>query len=41
MRAAVFSTLAWADVGHLAFLVGFAVVAWRLAVHFMEKRLIL
>ena len=41
VRAAVFSTLSWADVGHLAFLVGFAVVAWRLAVHFMEKRLIL
>ena len=41
VRAAVFGTWAWADLGHLVFLVGFAVVAWRLAVHFMEKRLIL
>jgi hypothetical protein len=31
----------WADVGHLAFLVGFALVSWRLAIRFMERRLIL
>jgi lipooligosaccharide transport system permease protein len=29
------------DLGHLAFLVAFALVAWRLAINFMEKRLIL
>ncbi|MEZ5121683.1 MAG: ABC transporter permease [Solirubrobacterales bacterium] len=41
VRAAVFGTLGWADLGHLAFLVGFALVSWRLAVRFMERRLIL
>ena len=29
------------DVGHLAFLVGFALVSWRLAIRFMERKLIL
>ena len=26
--------------GHLAFLIAFALIAWRMAIHFMEKRLI-
>ena len=29
------------DVGHLAFLVGFALISWRLAIRFMERKLIL
>jgi lipooligosaccharide transport system permease protein len=41
VRHAVFGFVGWSDVGHAAFLVGFALVAWRLAVRFMEKRLIL
>jgi lipooligosaccharide transport system permease protein len=28
------------DLGHLAFLVGFAVVCWRFAIHFMQRRVI-
>ena len=40
VRHAVFGLEGWADVGHLAFLVGFALVAWRLAIRFMERRLI-
>jgi lipooligosaccharide transport system permease protein len=41
VRSAVFGFDAWADVGHLAFLVGFALVSWRLAIRYMERRLIL
>ncbi len=41
VRHAVFGFEGWADVGHLAFLVGFALIAWRLAIRFMERRLIL
>ncbi len=41
VRHAVFGFVGWADVGHLAFLVGFALVSWRLAIRFMERRLIL
>jgi lipooligosaccharide transport system permease protein len=41
VRHAVFGFSGWADAGHLAFLVGFALLAWRLAVNFMERRLIL
>jgi lipooligosaccharide transport system permease protein len=41
VRHAVFGFTGWADVGHLAFLFGFAAIAWRLAIHFMERRLIL
>jgi lipooligosaccharide transport system permease protein len=40
VRHAVFGFVGWSDVGHAAFLIGFALVAWRLAVRFMEKRLI-
>src|SRR5437762_1299103 len=39
--AAVFGFVGWADVGHLAFLVGFALLSWRLAIRFMERKLIL
>ncbi len=39
--AVLFGFQGWADVGHLAFLVGFALISWRLAVRFMERRLIL
>jgi lipooligosaccharide transport system permease protein len=41
VRHAVFGFEGWADIGHLAFLVGFALLAWRLAIRYMEKRLIL
>ena len=41
VRHAVFGFHGWADVGHLAFLIGFALVSWRLAIRFMERKLIL
>jgi lipooligosaccharide transport system permease protein len=40
VRHAVFGLQGWADVGHLAFLIGFALIAWRLAIRYMERRLI-
>ena len=41
VRHAAFGFEGLVDLGHLAFLVAFALVSWRLAVHFMEKKLIL
>jgi lipooligosaccharide transport system permease protein len=41
VRDSVFGLLGWADVGHLAFLVAFALISWRLAIRFMERKLIL
>src|SRR4051794_24312176 len=41
VRDAVFGTYGWVDLWHLGFLVGFAAIAWRLAVRFMERKLIL
>ena len=41
VRDAVFGTWGVADLGHLAFLVGFALVSWRLAIRYMERKLIL
>jgi lipooligosaccharide transport system permease protein len=41
VRHAVFGFEGWEDVGHVAFLVAFAFVSWRLAIRFMERRLIL
>jgi lipooligosaccharide transport system permease protein len=41
VRHAVFGLQGWHDVGHLAFLIGFALIAWRLAIRFMERKLIL
>jgi lipooligosaccharide transport system permease protein len=41
VRHAVFGFEGWSDIGHLAFLIGFAVVGWRLAIRFMERRLVL
>src|SRR5688500_13715633 len=41
VRHAVFGLEGWEDVWHLAFLVGFALVSWRLAIRFMERKLIL
>ena len=40
VRHSVFGLQGLADLGHLGFLIGFALVSWRLAIHFMEKRLI-
>jgi lipooligosaccharide transport system permease protein len=41
VRHAVFGFEGWSDIGHLAFLIGFALVGWRLAIRFMERRLVL
>jgi lipooligosaccharide transport system permease protein len=41
VRHAVFGLQGWADVGHLAFLAVFALVSWRLAIRFMERKLVL
>jgi lipooligosaccharide transport system permease protein len=41
VRHSVFGFQGWADVGHFAFLIGFALISWRLAIRFMERRLIL
>ncbi|HEX8120709.1 MAG TPA: ABC transporter permease [Solirubrobacteraceae bacterium] len=41
VRHAVFGFEGWADAGHLGFLVGFALVAWRLSIKYMERRLII
>jgi lipooligosaccharide transport system permease protein len=41
VRHAVFGFEGWVDIGHLAFLIGFALVMWRLAIHFMARRLII
>jgi lipooligosaccharide transport system permease protein len=41
VRHAVFGFEGWHDVWHLGFLIIFALVAWRLAIRFMEKKLIL
>jgi lipooligosaccharide transport system permease protein len=40
VRHSVFGTQSIADLGHLAFLIGFALVSWRLAIHYMERKLI-
>ena len=37
---ASFGFAGWVDVGHLAFLVAFALVTWRLAIHYMVRRVI-
>lgn len=37
---ACFGFKGWVDVGHLAFLVAFALVTWRLAIHYMVRRVI-
>jgi lipooligosaccharide transport system permease protein len=41
VREAVFAIDGAAALGHIAFLVGFALIAWRLAINFMERKLIL
>src|SRR5436309_1568371 len=41
VREAVFGVWGWAAVGHVAFLVGFGLIGWRLAIRFMERKLIL
>jgi lipooligosaccharide transport system permease protein len=41
VRHAAFGFRGWVDIGHLAFLIGFALVMWRLAIKSMEKKLIL
>jgi lipooligosaccharide transport system permease protein len=41
VRHAAFGFRGWVDIGHLAFLVGFALVTWRMAIRAMEKKLIL
>jgi lipooligosaccharide transport system permease protein len=41
VRDAVFEQMGLVDLWHLAFLVAFMLVAWRLAIRFMERKLIL
>jgi lipooligosaccharide transport system permease protein len=41
VRATVFGTWEWANLGSLAFLAIFAAVMWRLAIKYMEEKLIL
>jgi lipooligosaccharide transport system permease protein len=41
VRDAVFLKLGWADVGHLVFLIIFGLISWRLAIHFMQRKLII
>ena len=41
VRHAAFGFEGLADLGHLAFLGGFALVSWRLAIRYMERRLVL
>ena len=41
VRSSVFLTWEWKDLGSLAFLIVFAAVMWRLAIKFMERKLIL
>ena len=41
VRHAVFGLQGGTDLGHLAFLLVFALVAWRIAIRFMERKLIL
>jgi lipooligosaccharide transport system permease protein len=41
VRHAVFGFEGWVDIWHVAFLAGFAFVSWRLAIKFMERKLIL
>lgn len=40
VRHSVFTVLSWGDLGHLAFLLVFALISWRLAVRYMERKLI-
>ncbi len=40
VRAVVFGVYSIADLGHLAFLIGFALIGWRLAIRYMERKLI-
>ena len=41
VRHAAFGFRGWVDIGHLAFLIGFALIMWRMAIKSMEKKLIL
>lgn len=41
VRHSVFQVLSWGDLGHLAFLVVFALISWRLAIKYLERKLIL
>ena len=40
VRHAVFGFEGWVDLYHVVFLVGFALLMWRLAIHYMQKKLI-
>ena len=41
VRHAVFGFQGWADVGHLVFLIVFALISWRLAIRYMQRKLII
>ncbi len=41
VRHAVFGLQGWTDIGHIAFLLAFALISWRLAIHYMERKLVI
>lgn len=41
VRHAVFGLRGWTDIWHLAFLIVFGLVSWRLAIRYMERKLII
>jgi lipooligosaccharide transport system permease protein len=41
VRHAVFGLQGMVDLGHLAFLVVFALISWRLAIRFLERKLVI
>ena len=40
VRHSVFEVLSWGDLWHLSFMIVFALISWRLAIHFLERKLI-
>lgn len=41
VRDSVFVTFSTADIGHLTFLIVFALISWRLAINYMERKLVI
>lgn len=41
VRHSVFGLQGWTDLGHLAFIIVFGLIAWRAAIHYMERKLII
>lgn len=41
VRHSVFMKLSIVDIGHLIFLIVFALIAWRLSIHYLQRKLII